>query len=137
MRVPNPWAVLEGTDLLLWHVDMPEEGRYYNRPRVIFLRQGLLLVEQRATLWHELVHARRRDTACTLGKAHGSVDREAARWAMPLDALVWSWRGDPCITEVADRLKTTESLLRIRMNGLHPAELGHLRRCAAAREDAA
>lgn len=135
--VPDPWRVLAATDLVLCYAPMPEAGRYYDRQRVVMLRTGMLVVEQRATLWHELVHARRRDTACLLGKAHGSVDREAARWAMPLDALVEAWRGDPCDAEVADRLKTTEALLRVRMGALHPAELGHLSRCLAAREDAA
>lgn len=137
--VPDPWKVLADTDLVLAYVDMPEAGRYYDRQRVIFLRKGLLLVEQRATLWHELVHARRRDATCTGGPLGGepSVDREAARWAMPLHALAEALRGDPVAVEVADRLKTTEALLRVRMKTLHPAERGYLRRCAAAREDAA
>lgn len=135
--VPNPWSVLARTDLVLCHAPMPEAGRYYDRQRVVMLRSGMLLVEQRAALWHELVHARRRDTACLLGKAHGSVDREAARWSMPLADLAEAWRGDPCPSEVADRLKTTEALLRVRMDALHPAERGHLISRTAAREDAA
>lgn len=141
MRVPDPWQVLSLTDLLLATVSMPEAGRYYHRQRVVMLRTGLLLVEQRAVLWHELVHARRGDAGCGMdwytSKEEVSVDREAARWAIPLGALAEALRGDPFPAESADRLMTTEALLRIRLDALHPAERGHLRRCAAAREDAA
>lgn len=141
MKVPDPWAILAETDLLLHHVGMPEAGRYYDRQRVIFLRADLLIVEQRAVLFHELVHARRGDTGCGAAwydaRQEASVDREAARWALPLAALAEALRGDPYPAEVADRLKTTEALLRIRLDALHPAERGHLSRCAAAREEAA
>jgi hypothetical protein len=110
---------------------MPEMGRYYHRQRVIIVRTGLLLVEQRATLWHELVHARRGDQRCFLGwfdQQERSVDREAARWAMPFPALMEAARGALSHADVADALKTTEGLLRVRLDGLHPTERAALRR---------
>lgn len=142
MKVPDPWAVLADTDLaLLADVDMPEAGRYYDAQRVIFLRRGLLLVEQRAVLWHELVHARRGDRRCATGvlgtRLEASVDREAARWAIPMPALLEALRGDPTDAEAADILKTTPALLRARMLGLHPAERGQLGRLRTMREWAA
>ncbi len=36
------------------HADLAEAGRYYDEQRVIVLRRGMFLVEQRAVLWHEL-----------------------------------------------------------------------------------
>lgn len=141
MPVPDPWEVLAGTDIELAHVVMPEAGRYYHRQRVIFLRQGLLLVEQRATLWHELVHARRGDQRCGMPyfdqSQELSVDREAARWAMPTDALLAAFVGARCLAEVADALKTTESLLAVRLNSLHPAERAAVRRLREQLEEAA
>jgi hypothetical protein len=140
--VPDPWAVLAETDLaLLANVDMPEAGRYYHRQRVIFLRRGLLLVEQRVTLWHELVHARRGDTGCGRGwfsvKEEASVDREAAGWAMPFPALLEAMRGDPTPAEAADMLKTTPVMLELRLNTMHPAERAQVRRHLGEREWAA
>lgn len=139
--VPDPWDVLARTDLVLCSAPMPEMGRYYHRQRVIILRTGLLLVEQRATLWHELVHARRGDRLCHDGwfdeQQERSVDREAARWSMPLPALLAAFIGSRCYADVADGLKTTERLLRVRLNALHPAERAAVQSARLAMEDAA
>jgi hypothetical protein len=139
--VPDPWQVLATTDLVLVRVAMPELGRYYDEHRVIFIRKGLLLVEERAVLWHELVHSRRRDRRCADGvlgaRQEASVDREAARWAIPLPALLEAMRGEPPLDEAADWLKTTPALLRVRLQGLHPAERAQVRRHLGEREWAA
>lgn len=142
MRVPDPWAVLARTDLALWaEVVMPEEGRYYHRQRVIFLRKGLLVVEQRATLWHELVHARRGDNRCHMtwfdDQQERSVDREAARRAMPITALLAAFTGARCYAEIADTLKTTERLLMVRLDALHPSERAAVQRVREQSEEAA
>jgi len=119
-----------------------EQGRYHHRQGVIFLRADLLRVEQRAVPFRSTnlsthdVATRAVALAWYNDRQEASVDREAARWALPLGALAEALRGDPSAAEAADRLKTTEALLRIRLDALHPAELAHLRRCAAAREEA-
>lgn len=133
MPVPDPWALLATTDLALQaEVDMPEAGRYYHRQRVIMLRRGLLIVEQRAVLWHELVHAERGDTDCFdpyfNNDQERSVNREAARRALPFPDLLAAGRGATSHAEVADTLKTTEALLLIRLGTLHPAERSSLTR---------
>lgn len=140
--VPDPWAVLAETDLALCaDVVMPEMGRYYHRQRVIFLRRGLLVVEQRATLWHELVHARRGDTGCSEAyfdaKQEISVDREAARWAMPTADLLEAFQAVRSYAEVADTLKTTDRLLKVRLRSLHPSERAALTRLRESLEEAA
>jgi hypothetical protein len=130
--VPDPWQILAQTDLTLVRWDIPEPGRYYDSERAVVVRRGLLLVEERAVLWHELVHARRRDRSC--GDPYfdddqeRSVDREAARWSMPSRVLLWAARGAHSHGEVADALKTTERMLHIRLDTLHPAERAALRR---------
>jgi hypothetical protein len=136
----DPWAELAARpDLLLVRAPIAERGRYYHGRRAIVLRTGLLLVEERATLWHELVHAERGDEPCDRwdDRQEGRCTREAARRAIGVrdlaDALVWS----SCEHEVADELKTTTELLRARLEHLHPAERGYLRRRLEAREGAA
>lgn len=141
VRVPDPWVLLARTDIVLVRWDIPEHGRYYHRERAIVVRRGLLLVEERAVLWHELVHARRGDERCCLLHFHQqqerSVDREAARWAMPTGALLEALVGARSYVEVADTLKTTERLLTVRLDALHPAERAAVQRLRDALEEAA
>lgn len=141
VTVPDPWQVLADTDLLLLRRPIAELGRYYHLRRAIVIRSGLLVVEERAVLWHELVHARRGDRACHLGWFDGrqerSVDREAARWAVPLPALLEALVGARSLAEVADALKTTEQLLRVRIEGLHPVERAAVQRLRDRVEEAA
>ncbi len=70
-------------------------------------------------------------------RLEASVDREAARWSIPMRALLVATRGEPPLVDAADTLKTTEALLRVRLQGLHPSERGQLRTWLAAREHAA
>lgn len=138
MRVPNPWGVLERTDLRLVRAPIAEQGRYYHHRRAIVVRTGLLLREERAVLWHELVHHRRGDAACDTGtREDGQVDREAARWAMPWPVLRWGVDGAHDLHDLVDRMKVTEYLVRVRLASLHPAERAHvLARARVLREAA-
>lgn len=139
--VPNPWTVLEQTDLLLVRWPIAQRGRYYHHKRTIVVRRGLLLVEERAVLWHELVHARRGDLRCCLAyfaeSQERSVDREAARWALPMPAVLDVYRWARSDAEAADELKTTQALLRVRLEALHPAERAAIARVRQQREEAA
>lgn len=139
MDVPDPWKELAKTDLVLERLPIPELGRYYDSRRAIVVRAGLLLVEERAVLWHELVHARRRDARCLaeglVGSVEESVDREAARWALPIGALASAMGWADSDADVADALKTTPTLLDIRRRALHPAERALLTRIRIARAD--
>ena len=135
----DPWEALSSRpDLLLVRAPISDRGRYYHRLRTIVVRAGMLLVEERATLWHELVHADRGD--------HGDCDereaarqertcvQEAARRAIALEPLAVAllWSAD--LTEVADELKTTPEMLQARLEHLHPAERGYLRQRLASKE---
>jgi Zn-dependent peptidase ImmA (M78 family) len=132
----SPWSALPA-DIVLVHAAIPERGRYYHRLRMIVLRGGMPLVEQRATLWHELLHAERGDDVCSDKTERNHVDRAAARRAIDVeclaDALLWS----SYPAEIADQLKVTEAMLAQRLEHLHPAERGYLRRRLAGREHVA
>lgn len=132
--VPNPWVALEARpDLLLVRAAIPEPGRYYDAERTIVVRKGLMIVEERRYLWHELVHADRRDQACHItAKQEASVEREAARRAMPLTSLEFAAERALSWDEFADHLKAPTSWARFRWRIAHPAEKAVVR--AAARE---
>jgi hypothetical protein len=138
--VGDPWKALEQRPrLLLIRAPISERGRYYHRLGAIVVRSGMLVVEERATLWHELVHADRGDEHCDHfgSRQERRCIREAARRAIDLralaDALLWSDQPD----EVADELKVTVELLNVRLDHLHPAERGYLTRRQRTREGAA
>lgn len=110
---------------MLVRAAIAEPGRYYHRQRVVVVRQGLLLEEERRVLWHELTHARRGDTSCRGWLAEHqerSVEREAARRAMPTgllehllaDAVGWH--------DMVGRCKVPEGWVRFRLDIAHPAE---------------
>lgn len=111
------------------HLPIPQRGRYYHECRTIVLRSGLRLCEQRAVLWHELVHAERGDEGCTTtATTEASVDREAARRAMPWPVLRWGIDTAHSDHDLIDRMKVDERLVRIRIQSLHPSERAYLAR---------
>lgn len=133
----DPWAALaQRPDLLLVRAPIVERGRYYHGLRTIVVRDNLLLAQERATLWHELVHAERGDVPCEQWARHqeSGCAREAARRAIDVrdlaDALAWSDR----LCEIAEELRTTPEFVAERLKHLHPAERGLIARRLSARE---
>lgn len=139
MNVPDPWEWLASMgDVCLLRRAIPEAGRYYHAQRAIVVRRGLSLAEERAVLWHELVHADRGDQSCTTTSVtEASVDREAARRAMPWPVLRWAVDTASSDHDLIDRLKVDERLVRIRFATLHPAERAHVARRRMALEESA
>lgn len=115
---------------MLTEMVIPERGRYYHEHRTIVLRTGLDLREQRAVLWHELVHAERGDFRCLdavlNARQEMSVDREASRRAIPWPVLRWAVDGASCRDDLIDRLKVDELMVRVRLACLHPAERAYI-----------
>lgn len=133
----DPWADLaRRPDLILVEAAISERGRYYHRLRTIVLRKGMRIVEQRATLWHELCHADRGEEHAD-AKDESRVEREAARRAIPIGVLADAVRWSDDVHEVADDCKTTVEQLRVRLDSLHPSERGLLVRARAMREETA
>lgn len=136
----DPWTALhERSHLVLIRAPISERGRYYHRLGAIVLRTGMLLVEERSTLWHELVHADRGDEHCghLAGKQERWCVREAARRAIDIYSLAEAFLWSEQLDEVADDLKVTRELLQTRLEYLHPAERGYLRQRLLAREGVA
>lgn len=126
-RVPDPWAFLlrELPDVNLIRAAIPEPGRYYHRERVIVMRSGLLLEEERRYLWHEVVHAVRGDEACSgwlRAKMERAVEREAARRAMPARVLAAGMAASVGWHDFAGRMKVPEEWVRFRLEIAHPSE---------------
>jgi len=113
---------------------IPEPGRYYDGRGAIVLRKGMLLEEQRRHLWHELVHADRGDVACHGSTAvEMSVEREAARRAMPVSSLLWAFGLEWQRHMVAGSLRLPEEWVQFRLDIAHPAERVRLREVYGAR----
>lgn len=125
--MPDPWEFLlrELPDVNLIRARIPEPGRYYHRERTIVLRRGLLLEEERRYLWHEVVHAIRGDEECSgwlRGKMERSVEREAARRAMPGRVLETAMGASVSWHDFAGRMKVPEEWVRFRLEIAHPSE---------------
>lgn len=137
MIVPDPWQRIGCIgDLILVRRHIAERGRYYHHHRTIVVREGLLLCEERAVLWHELVHAERGDERCTT-MAEASVDREAARRAMPWPVLKWGLDTASCDEDLVERMKVEAAMVAFRFKIMHPAERAYAIARRAEREDAA
>jgi hypothetical protein len=120
-------ALVARSDLALHRAAISEPARYYDGERAIVVRRGLLLAEERRYLWHELVHADRRDRSCNVDqRTEVSVDREAVRRAIPTSSLTWAAGKAQDWPEMADLLKLPEHWVRWRVQIAHPAERGLL-----------
>jgi hypothetical protein len=138
VKIPDPWEWLaEMRDLCLIAATIPERGRYYHAKRVILIRDDLSICEQRAVLWHELVHADRGDMCPTTSQQEASVDREAARRAMPWPVLRWGIDTATSDHDLVDLLKVDERLVRVRFASLHPAERAYISRRRLAFQETA
>jgi hypothetical protein len=132
--VPDPWRILHEQlpDVTLLREPIVEPGRYYDSPRAIVLRRGLSLEAERRYLWHELVHALRRDTHCETGwlreRMERSVEREAARRAMPTESLAAGLEQSATWPDLVWHMKVPESWVRFRLAIAHPAERALLER---------
>lgn len=95
-------------------IDVP--GRYYDEAETIVLRSGLLIEQERRYLWHELVHAERRDrVGHTDAGVERLVERQAAERAMPWVSIEWAWREASDMSEMAELLKLPEEWVHFRI----------------------
>lgn len=135
MTVPDPWRflALELPAVTLVRAAIPEPGRYYDAQQAIVLRKGLRIEEERRYLWHEVTHALRRDSRCEswLGaKVEASVEREAARRAMPTEAMRAGLERSATWLDFVWHMKVPEEWVRFRVDIAHPAEKAMLREAA-------
>ena len=94
------------------------------------LREGMDRATERAVLWHELVHAERGDAECLSEGEEASVDREAARWALPLDSVLAAVAVTCNYVTTAWVLEIDPDMLVLRLQTMHPSEKAAVRRVA-------
>ena len=133
--VPDPWALLaQMRDVVMVRQPIAEPARYYHERRAIVLRSGSPIEEERRSLWHELVHAERGDTVCsgwTRSATERSVEREAARRAMPLAVMRRRLEVSADWEDFVWHMKVPESWVRFRIALTRPDERALLERACA------
>jgi len=125
----HPYAALrEHPDWTLLMADLPpgEQGRWYDRQRVVVLARGLTQRERRCAVAHELVHAERGDDHTACGRValrqEQHADAEASRRLITredlVDALLWT--GDE--GELADVLHVDVHMVQVRLRAMTEEE---------------
>lgn len=145
MTIYHPWRHAgQHPQLLIAHLRLPQGSSWWlPADRAIVLDDRLLQVERRCRLAHELIHAEdgdeHLDDPVLDARREVRVRRQASRLLIDLQVLgeALAWHGEQNLTGVADECWVDMETLRARLDGLHPAERGYLRRRLAAREDAA
>lgn len=89
----------------------------------------MLICEERRYLWHELVHADRRDRAGHASAAlERAVERTAVRAAIPTRSLQWAAYRTDTMCDLADLLKLPEDWVRFRWTSAPQWERDLIRR---------
>ncbi len=133
----NPWRELralgdEEPDGVVFGVRQLPSGNawWVSSERVILMRPGLLQVQRRCALAHELAHrhlghsgqCHYEDAGRQRARAELAADVWASRrlitWEALADVLVWTDDRD----EAAEELWVTRRLLDVRLEHVHPAE---------------
>lgn len=117
-------------------VDLPDDvlGLAFHDERRIEIAEGLLQVERRCVLAHELVHLERGPCAGHHAREESAVDHEAARRLITLEALTTAllWSQDE--HELADELWVDVAMVRARLAGLTTIERDAIERRFSASE---
>lgn len=135
----HPWRELRHLPEVLFHVtdDLPSGNAWWSPAHeVILMRPGLLQVERRCSLAHELGHralghtgqCAYPDSRRQARRAEHHADRWAARKLIEVEDLarVSQWANGRA--EAADELWVTPHMLEVRIDGLHPAERAYVRK---------
>lgn len=129
----NPWGELRAltTVVFAFTGDLPSGDAWWSpRHDVILMRPGLLQVERRCALAHELAHRAlghtgecgHPDAGRQSRRQEHAADLWAARRLITLDALarVVAWTDDR--DEAADELWVTREVLDVRLSHMHLGE---------------
>lgn len=121
----HPWRLLrERDDLTLSVRDLGDDGPLgLTGGSTIVLTTGLLQVERRCVLLHELIHLERGIPHSADDREEAAIEHEVARRLVPFAELVEALRWSCEVDEVAEACWVMPHLIRVCMQGLHPAEL--------------
>lgn len=135
----HPWrairALIDVT--VLFEAEPGRRGSWCARTRTIRIHPRALQVERRCTATHELVHVELGHAGCQDEATELAVRKEAARRLIRLPALADALMWTRDLAEQADELWVDVPTLQVRLQHLHPAERGYLRRRLAQREESA
>jgi Zn-dependent peptidase ImmA (M78 family) len=135
----HPWRTLRET-FPHWEVrwvDMPAgyDASTDHDEKLIWMDRRLNQAERRWTVTHEMIHIERGHDGTCNDKIECSVDREAARRLIPIEALVMAALWSRTLREMACELWVPAHAVVTRMDSLHPAERAYLHRRVANRDN--
>jgi hypothetical protein len=141
----DPWMLLRSIPHITYgttaNLPVGERARFYPESDVILLADHLSQAERRVSMTHELVHRGRGHRSCaTPGlerKQERACERETARLLIPLNHLIDAMLWGCCIAEWAEQLWVDEPTVQTRLDHLHPAERGYLKRRIEMKEHTA
>lgn len=119
-----------------WRDDLPPPYQAVTDGEHIWMRKGLLQVERRCTLAHELTHIDLGHTAHQDDAVEARVRRCAARRLLSVDQLVpiALWTQD--VGEAADELWVTVEVLEDFLDSLSPSEIADIEAAVSAAKEA-
>lgn len=119
-----------------WRDDLPPPYLAVTDGEHIWMRKGLLQVERRCVLTHELAHIDLGHTTHQDGTAEARVRRRAARRLLSVDQLlpVALWTQD--VGEAADELWVTVEVLEDFIDSLSPGEIADIEAAVSAAKEA-
>lgn len=116
-------------------------GLYFADLKAIVLQKGLLQVERRCTLAHELAHHRLGHTSCYDRKANRLQEAEAesvaSRWLIPMESYVAARLWSIHVCEQADEAWVDARMWHARSESLTREERRTVEERLAARDGAA
>jgi hypothetical protein len=102
--------------------------------RRIFLTPGMLQVQRRTVLDHELQHAEAGDDGCQHPKREAQINRDSARRLVPFQQLLDAWLWAYSVEEMADECWVDVDTMRRRIDNLTDVEREAVRCALAARD---
>lgn len=132
----HPWRALRAVDVDVRWSPMPGRlGSWSLRERRITMDPRQSQAQKRCTITHELVRVERGHDGPQPPAVDLAVRKEAAKRLISIyalaDAIVWTENRD----ELAYELWVDRATVDARLDHLHPAEAGYLRRRLAARDN--
>lgn len=135
----HPWRELRSLSEVVFAItpDLPSGNAWWSpKHQVVLMKPGLLQVERRCSLAHEMGHRALGhsgqecypDQTRQAVRAELAADRWAARRLIELDDLVAAGKWTSCRFEAAEELWVTPHMLDVRLRTLHVSEQGLLER---------
>lgn len=127
----HPWRYLRDTHpgVLVWHTKtLPPAILGVTDGQDVWLDADMTQAERRCTLVHETIHIERGHRGCQPPAVEASVEREAARRLIPVQALGEALAWARSEAEAAEELWVDVATLRVRLASLNHFERGYLRR---------